>query len=165
MPSDPALTAYDERHAITYMRLLDADAGRGRLDWEVARIVLHIDPDRELYCEAILPALLRQEDGSVRNSRTIPSLSPIANASCLFRNEMALEIDDKRARADGKAPSFVSHTSAYRSGLTHTRDNRLCIESQKKKLARGGGHSGSIAGAGSFFGMARLPGLPFNNRR
>jgi hypothetical protein len=26
VPSDPALTAYDERHAITYMRLLDADA-------------------------------------------------------------------------------------------------------------------------------------------
>ena len=25
-PSDPALTAYDEQHAITYMRLLDADA-------------------------------------------------------------------------------------------------------------------------------------------
>jgi len=46
VPSDPALTAYDERHAITYMRLLDADA-KGA-DWrEVARIVLHIDPDRE----------------------------------------------------------------------------------------------------------------------
>ena len=25
-PSDPALTTYDEAHAITYMRLLDADA-------------------------------------------------------------------------------------------------------------------------------------------
>ena len=45
-PSDPALTAYDEQHAITYMRMLDADAEG--TDWrEVARIVLHIDPDRE----------------------------------------------------------------------------------------------------------------------
>jgi len=38
------LTAYDEQHAITYMRLLDAEGA----DWrEVARIVPHIDPDRE----------------------------------------------------------------------------------------------------------------------
>ena len=45
-PSGPALTAYDERDAITYMRLLDADAEGA--DWrEVGRIVLHIDPDRE----------------------------------------------------------------------------------------------------------------------
>jgi len=42
----PSLTGYDEQHAITYMRLLDADAEGA--DWrEVARIVLHIDPDRE----------------------------------------------------------------------------------------------------------------------
>jgi len=46
-PSDPALTAYDEQHAVTYMRLLNADAEGA--DWrEVARIVLHIDPEREL---------------------------------------------------------------------------------------------------------------------
>jgi hypothetical protein len=45
-PSDPALTHYDQQHAVTYMRLLDADAEGA--DWrEVARIVLHIDPDRE----------------------------------------------------------------------------------------------------------------------
>jgi hypothetical protein len=45
-PSDSALTAYDQRHAITYMRLLDADAEGA--DWrEVARIVLHIDSERE----------------------------------------------------------------------------------------------------------------------
>jgi hypothetical protein len=25
-PSDPALTAYDEEHAVTYLRMLDADA-------------------------------------------------------------------------------------------------------------------------------------------
>ena len=43
---DPALTAYDEQHAITYMRMLDADAEGA--DWrEVARIVLHIDSDRD----------------------------------------------------------------------------------------------------------------------
>ena len=40
------LTAYDQEHAVTYMRMLDADAEGA--DWrEVARIVLHIDPDRE----------------------------------------------------------------------------------------------------------------------
>ena len=45
-PTDAALTVYDEQHIITYLRLLDADAARA--DWrKVARIVLHIDPDRE----------------------------------------------------------------------------------------------------------------------
>ncbi|UFW90495.1 DUF2285 domain-containing protein [Bradyrhizobium barranii] len=45
-PTEPALTSYDEQHAITYVRLLQAD-GEGA-DWrEVARIVLHIDPDSE----------------------------------------------------------------------------------------------------------------------
>jgi hypothetical protein len=45
-PTDTALTVYDEQHIITYLRLLDADAVRA--DWrKVARIVLHIDPDRE----------------------------------------------------------------------------------------------------------------------
>jgi len=42
-PSGPV---YDQWHAVTYMRLLDADAeGAG---WrEVVRTVLHIDPERE----------------------------------------------------------------------------------------------------------------------
>lgn len=45
-PTDPALTSYDEQHLVTYWRLLDAAADGA--DWkEVARIVLHIDPDRE----------------------------------------------------------------------------------------------------------------------
>ena len=45
-PSDPVLTAYDHEHAITYLRLLEADTDDA--DWRgVARIVLHIDPDRE----------------------------------------------------------------------------------------------------------------------
>jgi Uncharacterized conserved protein (DUF2285) len=45
-PDDPVLTPYDEQHLVTYWRLLDADAAGA--DWkEVARIVLHIDPDRE----------------------------------------------------------------------------------------------------------------------
>jgi hypothetical protein len=43
-PSDSVLTAYDERHLVTYWRLLDADAEGA--DWrEVARIVLHLDPE------------------------------------------------------------------------------------------------------------------------
>jgi hypothetical protein len=45
-PSDSVLTAYDEEHAITYLRLLDADAEGA--DWrEVARVVLHLDPEHE----------------------------------------------------------------------------------------------------------------------
>ena len=45
-PSGSVLTPYDHEHAITYLRLLDADAEGA--DWrKVARIVLHIDPERE----------------------------------------------------------------------------------------------------------------------
>jgi hypothetical protein len=45
-PMDSVLTPYDHQHMVTYMRLLDADAEGA--DWrEVARIVLHLDPDRE----------------------------------------------------------------------------------------------------------------------
>jgi hypothetical protein len=45
-PSGAALTAYDEEHLVTYLRLLDADAEGA--DWrEVARIVLHLDPEHE----------------------------------------------------------------------------------------------------------------------
>ncbi|MGY3341238.1 hypothetical protein ACVWZ4_007426 [Bradyrhizobium sp. USDA 4472] len=41
-----ALTPYDHEHAVTYLRLLDADAAGA--DWrEVAQLVLHIDPKRE----------------------------------------------------------------------------------------------------------------------
>jgi hypothetical protein len=40
------MTTYDEQHVVTYMRLLQADSEGA--DWgEVARIVLHIDPERE----------------------------------------------------------------------------------------------------------------------
>ncbi|WP_027522106.1 DNA -binding domain-containing protein [Bradyrhizobium sp. Ec3.3] len=46
-PADPvALTPYDREHAITYLRLLDANAEGA--DWrEVAQLVLHMDPERE----------------------------------------------------------------------------------------------------------------------
>ena len=45
-PSDSVLTAYNEQHVVTCLRLLDADAQGA--DWrEVARIVLHLDPERE----------------------------------------------------------------------------------------------------------------------
>jgi Uncharacterized conserved protein (DUF2285) len=45
-PANPILTAYDEEDAVTYMRMLDADAEGA--DWrEVSRIVLHIDPERD----------------------------------------------------------------------------------------------------------------------
>ena len=45
-PSDSTLTAYDHEHVVTYLRMLDAEADGA--DWrEVARIVLHLDPDRQ----------------------------------------------------------------------------------------------------------------------
>jgi hypothetical protein len=45
-PVAAELTDYDHAHRITYLRLLDADAEGA--DWrEVARIVLHLDPDAE----------------------------------------------------------------------------------------------------------------------
>lgn len=45
-PSEPEITVYDERHFVTYLRLLDAETDGA--DWtEVARIVLHRDPTSE----------------------------------------------------------------------------------------------------------------------
>ena len=45
-PTDAVLTPYDRDHVVTYLRLLDADAEGA--DWrDVARIVLHLEPDRE----------------------------------------------------------------------------------------------------------------------
>ena len=42
-PAGDAITGYDERHYVTYLRLLDAKAEGA--DWkEVAQIVLHRDP-------------------------------------------------------------------------------------------------------------------------
>ena len=44
-PNGSALNVYDEHHAITYVRMLDAEADGA--DWrDVAQIVLHIDPAR-----------------------------------------------------------------------------------------------------------------------
>ncbi|WP_375791354.1 DUF2285 domain-containing protein [Bradyrhizobium sp. vgs-9] len=45
-PAEPVMTSYDGQHVVTYIRLLQAE-GEG-VDWrDVARIVLHIDPDHE----------------------------------------------------------------------------------------------------------------------
>jgi hypothetical protein len=45
-PDEPTLTPYDEQHAVTYVRLLDAE--KDSAEWqEVARIVLHVDPDKD----------------------------------------------------------------------------------------------------------------------
>lgn len=45
-PTGDEITRYDERHFVTYMRLLDAKAEDA--DWkEVAQIVLHRDPVAE----------------------------------------------------------------------------------------------------------------------
>lgn len=45
-PTGDAITIYDERHFVTYLRLLDAKA-EGAQWTEVARIVLHRDPVAE----------------------------------------------------------------------------------------------------------------------
>ena len=46
VPWSDDITSYDDEHLVTYMRLLDADAEGA--DWrEVARIVLHRDPEAE----------------------------------------------------------------------------------------------------------------------
>lgn len=43
---DGGLTSYDEQHQVTYLRLLDA-AAEGT-DWqELAKIVLHLDPEKD----------------------------------------------------------------------------------------------------------------------
>jgi len=45
-PSGTVLTSYDNEHLVTYLRLLDADAEGA--DWrEVARVVLHLNPEQE----------------------------------------------------------------------------------------------------------------------
>ena len=45
-PNESALTAYDQEHLVTYLRLLDAEADNA--DWrEVAQLVLQIDPSAE----------------------------------------------------------------------------------------------------------------------
>jgi len=50
VPWSDDITSYDDEHLVTYMRLLDADAEGA--DWrEVARIVLHRDPETETETE------------------------------------------------------------------------------------------------------------------
>lgn len=45
-PTSPVLTGYDELRLLTYLRLLHAELDNA--DWrEVAKIVLHIDPEKE----------------------------------------------------------------------------------------------------------------------
>jgi hypothetical protein len=45
-PTSPVLTGYDEERILTYIRLLDAASEDA--DWrEVAKIVLHLDPEKE----------------------------------------------------------------------------------------------------------------------
>jgi len=45
-PDSPNLTSYDERHLVTYIRLLDADAEAA--DWrEAVQIIFGLDPDKE----------------------------------------------------------------------------------------------------------------------
>ena len=44
-PAEPKLSGYDREHAVTYVLL---DAAKEGADWrEVARILLHVDPDQD----------------------------------------------------------------------------------------------------------------------
>jgi hypothetical protein len=45
-PEAAVITKYDQQHFITYLRLLDAEAAGAAWE-EVARIVLHLDPDQD----------------------------------------------------------------------------------------------------------------------
>lgn len=48
-PIDASLTGYDQTHAITYLRLLDAE--KDGAEWqEVARLVLGCDPNTDPDC-------------------------------------------------------------------------------------------------------------------
>lgn len=48
-PTEGILTGYDQQHAITYLRLLDAE--REGADWrDVARTVLGCDPENDPDC-------------------------------------------------------------------------------------------------------------------
>jgi hypothetical protein len=52
-PSGTVLTSYDKEHLVTYLRLLDAHAEGA--DWrEVARVVLHLDPEHD--CDPVRKA-------------------------------------------------------------------------------------------------------------
>jgi hypothetical protein len=45
-PAGSVLTAYDEEHLVTYLRMLDAE--QDGANWrEVSRIVLHIEPEQD----------------------------------------------------------------------------------------------------------------------
>jgi hypothetical protein len=45
-PQAAVLTKYDRQHLVTYLRLLEAE--QQKADWcEVARIVLHLDPEND----------------------------------------------------------------------------------------------------------------------
>jgi hypothetical protein len=73
-PSGTALTSYDNEHLVTYLRLLDAHAEGA--DWrEVARVVLHLDPEHE--CDRARkdvrqPFIARQMDDGARLSSPAP---------------------------------------------------------------------------------------------
>ena len=45
-PEAAVIAKYDQQHFITYLRLLDAEAAGAAWE-EVARVVLHLDPDQD----------------------------------------------------------------------------------------------------------------------
>ncbi len=82
-PTDADLTSYDELHMVTYWRLLDAEADRA--DWqEVARIVLHIDPERDpLALEMHMTVIWREQNGWQTTATAICSAAALPNRTNL----------------------------------------------------------------------------------
>lgn len=108
-PTDRALTPYDREHAVTYMRLLDADAEGA--DWrEVAEIVLHIDPRHE-------PERARRayETHLARAQWMVGQGYPASVAERLAQRELTLQLrrtdarhlSDRRARMKFRVPEVV----------------------------------------------------------
>ena len=98
-PASMLLTVYDEQHLITYLRLLDAETDGA--SWkEVARIVLHIDPEREpdrarRAWETHLARARWMTEHGYRRRRTALSLSDDKTAHARHRSSPAPEVTDQ----------------------------------------------------------------------
>ena len=80
-PESAQLTAYDQRHFATYMRLLDADEEGA--DWqEAVRIIFGVDPDREperarIVHDSHLARPLDDAGGLPRSPASAPTMTPL----------------------------------------------------------------------------------------
>jgi hypothetical protein len=116
-PSSAVLTTYDQEHLVTYLRLLDA-ATEGA-DWrEVARIVLHLDPEHEA------DRARRAFESHLARARWMARLAT-GNCYAVARPLLTFVGADDRRRHQRR-------TACYRRGLTLAR--RLLRSSRKPKF-------------------------------